>query len=76
MNKKTHKTINPDKPVIPVVISFPPEIPIIEIATVAFIVPCKIAAAITDFAFMVIYRWNGVSRIHHTTIIKTPICGC
>jgi hypothetical protein len=50
---KTHMTMNPGKPVTPEFKSFPPEIPIIEIAAVAFNVPCKIAAAITDFAFMV-----------------------
>lgn len=56
INKKTHKTIYPGNPVIPEFRSFPPEIPMIEIAEVAFIVPCKIAAAITDFAFIVIYK--------------------
>ncbi len=68
--------MNPGKPVTPEFKSFPPEIPIIEIAAVAFNVPCKIAAAITDFAFMVMYRWNGVIKMQNTIIIKTPISGC
>ena len=67
--------INPAKPITPVDNSFPPSIIRIEIAAVAFNVPCMTAAAITDLALMVIYRNRGLNNMHRTVIMKTPKTG-
>lgn len=47
------KAIKPASPIIPTTRSFPPLMGITEIEAVAFIVPCKRAAAITDFDLIV-----------------------
>ena len=74
--RKMVRVINPDKPVTPEVKSLPPSISIIEIPAIAFIVPCIMAAAMTDFDLMAIYSNMGVSRMHSIIIINTPIWGC
>ena len=48
--------IKPANPVTPTVKSLPPLMTIMGIPAVAFNVPCKMAAAMTDFALMVMYK--------------------
>ena len=74
--KNIVNVINPAKPAIPDVRSFPPLIAIIDIPAVAFIIPCIIDAAITDFDLMVMYSKSGDNKIHRIIIMNIPICGC